>query len=90
MQQRKGKPAKVTASGVYDLWQAALLKYALALEEAALVSTARFEKVAMMWAEEWSKEGWGIDWQKLLPRRGFEILPRRWVVERTFLWLSEP
>jgi hypothetical protein len=22
------------------------------------------EKVAMMWAEEWSKEGWDIDWQK--------------------------
>src|SRR5918994_160156 len=47
------------------------------------------EKVAMMWAQEWSKEGWEIDWQKLLPRRGFEILPRRWVVERTFSWLSQ-
>jgi putative transposase len=22
------------------------------------------EKFAMMWAEEWSKEGWDIDWQK--------------------------
>jgi putative transposase len=47
------------------------------------------EKVAMMWAQEWSKEGWQIDWQKLLPRRGFEILPRRWVVERTFSGLSQ-
>jgi putative transposase len=47
------------------------------------------EKIAMMWAEEWSKEGWQIDWQKLLPRRGFEVLPRRWVVERTFSWLSQ-
>jgi transposase len=47
------------------------------------------EKVAMRWAEEWSKEGWEIDWQKLLPRRGFEVLPRRWVVERTFSWLSQ-
>src|SRR5215210_5270325 len=47
------------------------------------------EKVAMKWAEEWSKEGWQIDWQKLLPRRGFEVLPRRWVVERTFSWLSQ-
>src|SRR5215210_1102582 len=47
------------------------------------------EKVAMVWAEEWSKEGWGIDWQELLPHRGFEILPRRWVVERTFSWLSQ-
>src|SRR5918994_2171194 len=47
------------------------------------------EKTARIWAEEWSKEGWRIDWQKLLPRRGFEVLPRRWVVERTFSWLSQ-
>jgi putative transposase len=46
------------------------------------------EKTARIWAEEWSKEGRQIDWHKLLPRRGFEILPRRWVVERTFAWLS--
>ena len=47
------------------------------------------EKTARIWAEEWSKEGWHIGWQKLLPRRGFEVLPRRWVVERTFAWLSQ-
>jgi putative transposase len=48
------------------------------------------EKIARIWAEEWSKEGRQIDWQKLLPRRrGFEVLPRRWVVERTFSWLSQ-
>ena len=47
------------------------------------------EKTARIWAEEWSKEGWHIDWQRLLPRRGFEVLPRRWVVERTFAWLSQ-
>jgi len=47
------------------------------------------EKVARIWAEEWSKEGRQIDWQKLDPRRGFEVLPRRWVVERTFSWLSQ-
>ena len=47
------------------------------------------EKVARIWAEAWSKEGRQIDWQKLLPRRGFEVLPRRWVVERTFSWLSQ-
>ena len=47
------------------------------------------EKIARIWAEEWSKEGWQIDWKRLLPRRGFEVLPRRWVVERTFSWLSQ-
>jgi len=47
------------------------------------------EKVARTWAEKWSKEGWQIDWQKLLPRWGFEVLSRRWVVERTFSWLSQ-
>jgi putative transposase len=47
------------------------------------------EKIAMIWAEEWAKEDKEIDWQKLLPRRGFEVLPRRWVVERTFAWLSQ-
>ena len=47
------------------------------------------EKIARIWAEEWAKEGREIDWQKLLPRRGFELLPRRWVVERTFSWLSQ-
>jgi putative transposase len=47
------------------------------------------EKVAMKWAKEWSKEGWEIDWQKLLLCRGFEVLPRRWVVERTFSWISQ-
>jgi transposase len=47
------------------------------------------EKIARIWAEEWAKEGREIDWQRLLPRRGLEVLPRRWVVERTFSWLSQ-
>lgn len=45
------------------------------------------EKVAQIWAAEWAKEGRKVDWQKMLQRRGFEVLPRRWVVERTFAWL---
>jgi putative transposase len=47
------------------------------------------EKVAKIWAEEWAKEGKKIDWQRLMPSRGFQVLPRRWVVERTFSWLSQ-
>jgi transposase len=46
------------------------------------------EKTARIWAQEWAKEGREIDWQRLLARRGLEVLPRRWVVERTFSWLS--
>jgi putative transposase len=47
------------------------------------------EKVAKVWAEEWAKEGKAIDWQRLMPPRGYVALPRRWVVERTFSWLSQ-
>ena len=47
------------------------------------------EVVARRWAEEWAKEAMKPDWEKLLPQRGFQVLPRRWVVERTFAWLSQ-
>ncbi len=47
------------------------------------------EKTARIWAEEWAKEGEKIDWQRLMARRGFEVLPRRWVVDRTFAWLCQ-
>jgi putative transposase len=46
------------------------------------------EKVAKVWAQEWAKEGKEVDWQRLMPPRGFRVLPRRWVVERTFAWIS--
>ena len=41
------------------------------------------EEVLMAWAREWAKEGVAVDWQKLMPPKGFLVLPRRWVVERT-------
>jgi putative transposase len=40
----------------------------------------------------WVKDGEEIDWErisKLLPESGFKVLPRRWVVERTFLWIEQ-
>jgi transposase len=47
------------------------------------------EKVAKVWAQDpWAKEGKEVDWQRLMPPRGFRVLPRRWVVERTFAWIS--
>jgi putative transposase len=47
------------------------------------------EKVAKVWAKEWTKEGKKIYWERLMPPRGFKVLPRRWVVERTFSWLDQ-
>jgi putative transposase len=47
------------------------------------------EEVLMKWAREWAKEGVKVDWQKPMPPQGFVVLPRRWVVERTFSWISQ-
>ena len=47
------------------------------------------KEVPMAWAEQWTKEGVIVDWQEFLPPRGFIVLPRRWVVERTFAWISQ-
>jgi putative transposase len=44
-------------------------------------------EVLKVWAREWAKEGVEIESEKLLPPpKRFEVLPRRWVVERTFGW----
>jgi len=46
------------------------------------------EKMLRAWAKEWFATGKNIDLKKLFPRlRGFEVLPRRWVVERSFAWV---
>jgi putative transposase len=46
------------------------------------------EKVLWIWAREWFKEGTNMDLGKLPKRQTFEKLPRRWVSERTFAWIS--
>ncbi len=46
------------------------------------------EKVAEVWAREWAKEGKKVDRERLMPPNGFRVLPRRWVVERTFAWIG--
>jgi transposase len=43
----------------------------------------------MVWAREWAKEGVKVDWERLLLPKGFQVLPRRWVVERTFSWIDQ-
>jgi putative transposase len=47
------------------------------------------QEVLMVWAREWAKEGVALDWEKFMPPRGFQVLPRRWVVERTFAWIDQ-
>jgi putative transposase len=47
------------------------------------------EEVMMRWAREWTKEGAKLDWEKVMPPRGFVVLPRRWVVERTIAWIDQ-
>jgi putative transposase len=37
----------------------------------------------------WARPGEVIDWSKIMPPSGFRLLPRRWVVERTFSWLGQ-
>jgi putative transposase len=46
------------------------------------------KEVLMAWAEQWAKEGVSVEWERMLPPRGFQVLPRRWVVERSFAWIS--
>jgi hypothetical protein len=46
------------------------------------------EEVLKSWAEQCRQEGVEVDWEKLLPPKGFQVLPRRWVVERTFSWID--
>jgi transposase len=43
------------------------------------------KEVLMASARDWAKEGVKVDWEKLMPPEGFQVLPRRWVVENVFL-----
>jgi putative transposase len=40
-------------------------------------------------AREWAIEGVELDWKKPMPPKGFVVLPRRWVVERTLSWIDQ-
>jgi putative transposase len=57
-----------------------------------LVERARkpaLKEVLMTWTREWAREGVKVDWEQLMPPKGFQVLPRRWVVERTFSWTNQ-
>src|SRR5215203_5187339 len=48
------------------------------------------EEVMMRWVREWAKEGVAIDRERFSPPEGQRpFLPKRWIVERTFSWLSQ-
>jgi putative transposase len=47
------------------------------------------KEVLKSWAKQWSREGVKLDWEKLMPPNGFQVLPKRWVVERTFSWTDQ-
>jgi transposase len=47
------------------------------------------KEVLRAWAREWAQGGVAVDWRKLMPPQGFVVLPRRWVVERTFSWIDQ-
>jgi putative transposase len=48
------------------------------------------EEVMRAWVREWNKEGVAMDPEKLMPEKGPRpFLPKRWIVERTFSWLSQ-
>ena len=42
-------------------------------------------RVMLARAKEWHKEGKKVNWERLMPPRGYVALPRRWVVDRIFL-----
>ena len=48
------------------------------------------EEVMMAWMRELNEEGVPVDPKKFMPHKGPRpFLPKRWVVERTFSWLSQ-
>jgi putative transposase len=48
------------------------------------------EEVMRAWVREWNKEGVAMDAKKFMPHKGPRpFLPKRWIVERTFSWLSQ-
>ena len=43
------------------------------------------KEVLIAWVQKWLHEGVKVDWERLLPPKGFVVLPRRWVVERSLV-----
>ena len=48
-----------------------------------------FPRLSHLWLDGGYRGGVALDWEKFMPPRGFQVLPRRWVVERTFAWIDQ-
>ncbi len=92
---------RVTAASVQDRDGAKMLLKALfeRIKKAKYPHWWRFCRLELIWADggyrgeliEWVKRklGWTLEIvEKQEGQRGFVLLPRRWVVERTFAWLT--
>lgn len=62
-------------------------------------AAALFPTISLVWADggyagqliEWVKQwcGWALEIVKKIEKQvGFQLLPKRWIVERTFAWLG--
>ncbi len=60
-------------------WVEKVLGWTVNLVERPRKPTSK--EILKSWAEHWRQEGVEVDWEKLLPPKGFQVLPRRWVVE---------
>ena len=48
------------------------------------------EEVMLAWVRELNKEGVRVDPKKFMAHKGPRpFLPKRWIVQRTFAWLSQ-
>ena len=58
-----------------DYWVQKTLEWSVDLVERPRKPAPK--EVLMAWVREWAKEGVKVDWEHLLPPKGFQILPRR-------------
>ncbi len=88
----------VTAAQVQDRAGARLLLQVL-FESIKHSKYSRWRRLKLIWADggyrgeliDWVKQrlGWTLEIvEKLGDQAGFQVLPKRWIVERTFAWLN--
>ena len=56
-------------------WVEKALRWSVELVERARKPAPK--EVLMTWAREWAKDGVKVNWEKLMPPKGFQVLPKR-------------